>query len=207
MKHFIFDLDGTLIDTEQSVLKTWQKTLSEYGHKFSLSDLSCVLGVTTDIGLQRLNVTADGSFIDSWQDNYAEFAKEAGYFDGVIEMLLCLKNNGCSVGAVSSRCKKEYEDFFNDFDFDNIFDAVVLEEDTLNHKPHPEPLLKYMQLVKADKSDCIYIGDMPGDVQCANTAGITSALALWNGSEIICDQAKIILRSTDDVISLAGLSQ
>jgi beta-phosphoglucomutase-like phosphatase (HAD superfamily) len=65
MKHFIFDLDGTLIDTEQPVLKTWQKTLSEYGHKFSLSELRCVLGVTTDIGLQRLNATVDGTFIDS----------------------------------------------------------------------------------------------------------------------------------------------
>jgi HAD superfamily hydrolase (TIGR01549 family) len=165
MKHFIFDLDGTLIDTEQPVLKTWQKTLSEYGHKFSWSELRCVLGVTTDIGLQRLNVTVDGTFIDSWQVNYAEFAQEATYFDGVREMLLYLKNNGCSVGAVSSRCKKEYQDFFNDFGFEKIFDAVVLEEDTPNHKPHPEPLLKYLQLAKADKSDCIYIGDMPGDVQ------------------------------------------
>ena len=66
-----------------------------------------MLGVTTEIGFNRLNVTVDGTFIDSWQINYAEFAKEAGYFDGVREMLLCLKNNGCYVGAVFSRCKNE----------------------------------------------------------------------------------------------------
>jgi hypothetical protein len=66
-----------------------------------------VLGVTTEIGFNRLTVTVDGTFIDSWQINYAEFAKEAGYFDGVIEMLQYLKSNGCSVGAIFSRCKNE----------------------------------------------------------------------------------------------------
>ncbi|MFT4005689.1 MAG: HAD hydrolase-like protein [Lacrimispora sp.] len=34
-KHYIFDLDGTLIDTEDAILKTWQNTLKEYGYEYS----------------------------------------------------------------------------------------------------------------------------------------------------------------------------
>ena len=36
LKHYIFDLDGTLIDTENAILKTWQDTLKEYGYDYTL---------------------------------------------------------------------------------------------------------------------------------------------------------------------------
>lgn len=203
MKHFIFDLDGTLIDTERAVLKTWRKTLSEYGYDFSTEDLKCVLGVTSVIGLQRLNVEADENYMDLWQRNYADHAKDTDYFAGTKEMLLQLKQKGCTVGAVSSRCKKEYIDFFSDFDFEEIFDVVVLEDDTQSHKPNPEPLLKYLEIMKADKNDSIYIGDMPGDIECANSAGVISGLVTWNRSGVICKEAKLIFETPEEVTALA----
>ena len=107
-KNYIFDLDGTLIDTEQAVLKTWQFTLKEYGYDFSINDVRVVLGVTTDIGLQKLNATVDSEFINQWQKNYEVFASDSDYFAGAKEMLLKLKSLKCQVGAVSSRSKNEY---------------------------------------------------------------------------------------------------
>ncbi|WP_416906748.1 HAD hydrolase-like protein, partial [Paraclostridium bifermentans] len=47
------------------------------------------------------------------------------------------------------------------FNFRRIFlQLIVLEDDTENHKPYPDPLFKYMELTGADKDSCIYIGDM-----------------------------------------------
>lgn len=202
LKYFIFDLDGTLIDTEQAILKTWQQTLNEYGYTYSIEEIRCVLGVTTEIGLKKLGVIVDNDYTAKWQVNYSKHAKETGYFVGTKEMLLHLKEKGCSVGAVSSRSKKEYADFFSGFGFETIFDKVILEEDTVQHKPEPEPLYKYMELVGASKTECIYIGDMPSDIQCANNAGIVSGLVNWNGAGVVCEEAKMVFNSIEDVLAL-----
>mgnify|MGYP005773462543 CR=1 FL=1 len=202
-KTFIFDLDGTLIDTENAVLKTWQYTLNEYGYNASMEKIRVVLGVTTEIGLQRLGVKADDNYGSNWQKNYEKFAKDCDYFTGAKEMLMKLKSLGCILGAVSSRCKKEYEMYFNNFDFDILFDYVILEEDTIKHKPEPEPLLKFLEISNSNPKESIYIGDMPSDVQCANNAGITSAFVKWNGSNVDAIDADFVFKSTSEVIDLA----
>lgn len=203
-KNYIFDLDGTLIDTEQAVLKTWQFTLKEYGYDFSINDVRVVLGVTTDIGLQKLNATVDSEFINQWQKNYEVFASDSDYFAGAKEMLLKLKSLKCQVGAVSSRSKNEYAMYFNSFDFDKIMDFVVLEEDTEKHKPDAEPLLKFIEMSKSNPTESIYIGDMPTDVLCAKNAGITAALVKWNGSNVDGSNADLVFNSMDEVIVLAN---
>lgn len=201
-KHFVFDLDGTLIDTEKAVLNTWVQTLREYGYDFTLEDARVVLGVTTEIGLERLKAVVDDDYTTRWQKNYARYADEAEFFDGACKMLAKLKDKGCVLGIVSSRSRNEYDAFFSKFDLNQYFDIVVLEEDTLKHKPNPEPLKKYLELAGANKEECIYIGDMPGDICCANAAGITSGLAKWNGSDVVCNDADLIFNNMGEVIGL-----
>lgn len=200
---FIFDLDGTLIDTEKSVLKTWQMTLQEYGYNFSLDDVRVVLGVTTEIGLQKLNASVDSEFTSRWQKNYSSYAKDSDYFVGAKEMLLKLKSLKCHIGAVSSRSKVEYARYFNAFGFEELFDFVVLEEDTEKHKPEAEPLLKAIEISESNSNECIYIGDMPTDAQCAKNAKITAALVKWNGSNVDTSDADLVFNSTEEVIALA----
>lgn len=81
IKHIIFDVDGTIIDTEKAVLMAWQATLKEYGYDFLLDDVSAVLGVTTDVSLARLNVRVDDKFLYKWSDNYSVFADDTDYFE------------------------------------------------------------------------------------------------------------------------------
>lgn len=202
MKHFIFDLDGTLIDTEQAVLNTWQKTLADYGYHFSLAELRAVLGVTTETGLSRLNAQVDSEFVPRWQDNYTAFAKETSFFPGTREMLLTLRDKGCDLGIVSSRDCKEYQAFFSQFGLDKLFGTVILAEDTVRHKPDPDPILQYLKVTGAEPDQCIYIGDMPGDIICANRSGIASGLALWNQSGIVCPDARYRFSHVEDVLQL-----
>lgn len=204
LKHFIFDLDGTLIDSEEAILKTWQYTLKQYGYERSLEELRVVLGVTTEIGLQRLNAQVDQDYAVNWGENYGLFAGDANFFEGTKEMLEVLKEQGCSLGIVSSRNYQEYQDYFTKFDLDHLFTTKVLEEDTLLHKPNAEPLLKYMKLTGASKEECIYIGDMPSDINCANNAGVLSALVTWNRSGVQCDEAKVVFNSPSQVLEMVG---
>ena len=91
-KHIIFDLDGTLIDTETAVLKTWQCTLKQYGYTYTLDQIRIVLGVTTDIGIQRLKVEVDKDYAFKLQHNYQKYASQTKFFEGCEELLKELKD-------------------------------------------------------------------------------------------------------------------
>lgn len=200
--NLIFDLDGTLIDTENAVLKTWQLTLKKYHYRYSLDELRCVLGITTKSALNLLHVTVDAYFEQNWMKNYERFAAEADFFPGTKEMLSALKSCGCSTGVVTSRCRKEYNDYFGIFHLEKLFDRIVCADDTARHKPDPAPLYKYAKLEKADLSACIYIGDMPTDMECAKKAGIAAGLVLWNHSGILCREADFLFRTPDELLEL-----
>jgi HAD superfamily hydrolase (TIGR01549 family) len=198
-KHIIFDLDGTLIDTEEAVLKTWQFTLKEYRYDYSLDELKIVLGITTRKALEKLNAAVDEDFEKQWMRNYRKVADKMVFFDGVKEMLLSLKEQGCSLGIVTSRCRDEFNDYFRSFNLEELFTIIVCSDDTEKHKPDPEPLYKYAELANTDlescigdmpTESCIYIGDMPTDIECANLAGIASGLITWNNAGVICQEAK-----------------
>lgn len=199
-RHIIFDLDGTLIDTKEPILKTWQFTLRQYHYEYTMKDLEIVLGITTRKALEKLNIAADEEFEQHWMENYKRFSEQAVFFEGVKEMLQALKQKGRFLGIVTSRCKKEYEDYFSNFNLKEIFDLIVCADDTQRHKPNPDPLYKYVKLAKTELSSCIYIGDMPTDIECANSAGIASGLITWNQSGISCREADFVFRSPEDLL-------
>ena len=200
--HLIFDLDGTLIDTENAVLKTWKLTLKEYHYLYSLDELGCVLGITTKNALDLLHVTVGADFEQNWMKNYEKFAAEADFFPGTREMLSALKSRGFSLGVVTSRCRKEYHDYFGAFHLEELFGRIVCADETAKHKPDPDPVYKYAELEKADLSSCIYIGDMPTDMECAKKAGIAAGLVLWNHSGILCREADFLFRTPDELLEL-----
>lgn len=198
-RHIIFDLDGTLLDTEEAVLKTWQHTLQDYGYEFSLEELKTVLGITPESALKKLKITEYKDFWPRWLENHFQYVKEITFFDGITEMLQSLKRHGYSLGIVTSRTREEYNCYFRSFQLEDLFDIMILADDTKRHKPDPEPLYKYGELAGVPLRDCIYVGDMPTDIECANRAGVTSALAVWNGSQSLCREAKLLFRSPKEL--------
>ena len=87
-QHVIFDLDGTLIDSEEAVLKTWQQTLqAQVNRYFTLEALRVVLGITSKAALAKLQVDVKDDFEQHWIKQYERFAKEMKYFDGMEDML------------------------------------------------------------------------------------------------------------------------
>lgn len=201
-RHFVFDLDGTLIDTEHPVLLGWQKSLELKGCFLTLEQIKPMLGIPMETVLDMLNIPWEDSFVDLWMDCYETFADEACFFDGVPEMLDALKAAGCGIGAVTSRHRAEYDRYFPKFKLEKWMDYIVLKEDTALNKPNPEPLLRYMELAGATADETIYIGDMPSDAKCANRAGATSAIVTWNGATVDMSDAKLAIASPKDVIGM-----
>ena len=61
----------------------------------------------------------------------------------------------------------------------NLFDVVITGTDVLNLKPHPEPILKAIEILNLSKDSCVMVGDHPNDIIAANAADIRSIAILY----------------------------
>lgn len=120
-KNFVFDLDGTLIDTELSCLKNWQFTLEQIGKKYSLEHLKGIMGLPIPEATKKLDIKIGESFEADWIKNYSRFSKDMNFFDGIKEMLAGLKEKGINLGIVTSRKRRIHKLFQRFFFRKNVF--------------------------------------------------------------------------------------
>lgn len=201
----IFDIDGTIIDTEHAVLSSLQKLLSEeLNKKYSFEELRFALGIPGEVALKELGITNILESFNKWSIYLKEYFYYVKVFDDIVETIVKLKEMGVLIGIVTSETKEEFLNDFVPFGLSNYFNLVICADDTEKHKPDPEPILKFIELSGADKSKTIYIGDTKYDMNCAASAGVDFALALWGAKSSIGINANYILESPKQIIELTS---
>ncbi|MBU3183261.1 HAD family hydrolase [Clostridium estertheticum] len=201
--YIIFDVDGTLLDTEIAVLSSLQKLVSEELNKnYSFEELKFALGIPGEVALNKLGITNILECSEKWNVYLKEYFHHVKIFDDIKKSLVKLNEMGVSIGIVTSKTKEEFLNDFVPFGLSNYFKLVVCADDTEKHKPNPEPLLKFIELSEVDKSKTIYIGDTKYDLDCALGAGIDFALALWGAKSSIGIDANYILENPKQILEL-----
>lgn len=181
-KHVVFDVDGTLADTDGISQQALQELLFERtGERRDLSDLVFARGIPGAETLERLGID-DAGALARWDDLARAHADEVRLFPGVGEMLERLRSNGKTLGVVSSRRRDEYESTITPLGIDGFFSTKVLAEDTERHKPNPEPILEYLRRSGAKPGETIYVGDTEYDLLAARAAGVSFAFASWGAA-------------------------
>src|SRR5215217_3322904 len=103
-----------------------------------------------------------------------------GEFPGVEESLARLGSAGIKVAVVTSKRRLSVEMALKNFPgLRNVVDRFVTLEDTTEHKPNPEPLLRALELLGVSKERAAYVGDSPFDVEAAKAAGLASVAVSW----------------------------
>lgn len=185
---FIFDIDGTLINTEQAVLGSLQKLLkNNYKRSMNLQDLVFVLGIPGVVSLRQLGIDDVDQANECWNDLMKEYLHTIHVYDGIQEVLIELRERSILTGVVTSKTNQEFLDDFVPFGLVRDLPYAVCADDTELHKPYPEPLLKFLEISGAQAENSIYIGDTIYDYECARDAGIDFGLALWG-----CKQPEVI---------------
>lgn len=185
-RHFIFDIDGTLIDTEKtgvlSLIKTVKELMDvdmpyEQAYKF--------FGVPSGGVGAVLGYHEPAYFSHCWEQNFIALSDMIQPFEGVGQMLAAVKAARRTIGCVTSRNLFEFN---KDIHFQKLlhyFDCCITAEDSTTHKPEPGPILAFLDKVgatlgeKIDPRECIYIGDTISDEGCAHGAGCDFALVDW----------------------------
>lgn len=180
-KYIAFDVDGTLVDALTVAVRTLGEVLQEStGMTFSDDQLYKIMGLTNEDAFRSLGIDVSDDLIERWVQRQAECSSQITLFDGVKETLNELKRRGHVLGIVTSRSRGEYEADRRLFDdIEPFIDHIVLAEMTREHKPSPQPLLKFIELCGARPEETLYVGDTVWDMDCAASAGASGCAALW----------------------------
>ena len=201
-KHIIFDIDGTLIDTEEAILRSLQDTVRELLHKdIEKQELKFALGIPGSAALRKLGITNTERANDRWNEHLLKYRSRIRLFDGIPELLDSLNMNGYKLGIVTSKTRNEYTaDFAAPFALSGYFSTVICVEDAARPKPYPAPLLTYLNTAHIHAGDAVYIGDTVYDSQCAKNAGVDFGLAAWGNAEAQEIPANYLFKTPADVL-------
>ena len=206
IKAILFDIDGTLLDTEKQVIAGLQETLREQkGLQVTAEDLFYTLGIP---GKQVVADFADSDsesdqLLQSWESKMKINFKDVQIFPGIVDLLEGLREKGLLLAIVTSKNKSEFVDEVTPFGLNSYFQAVITASDTLKHKPNPEPILKGLDELQVLAEQAIYVGDAVYDLRSSKAAGTKFALATWGAkfhSEF--EQADYQLQYPQDLLQI-----
>ena len=172
IKTFLFDWDGTLVDSAHLGLIAFEKTFDELGVPFVHSVYEATYSPNwystyEALGLQKeLWNVAD----NLWIRHYGEQC--APLIEGVGETLLALHTKSYQLAIVTSGSRSRVSREVEQCVLREAFDVIICNEDIVNKKPHPEGLLNAMRAMDVDASQCAYVGDAPEDIEMGRSAKV-----------------------------------
>jgi pyrophosphatase PpaX len=180
----LFDFDGTLVDTTEMIFQSMRHaTSSVLGREdFTREELLANVGQPLPRQMEILDAEKAEFLLEAYRAHHEEHHDALiGEFPGVDEALYRLRAAGVRIVVVTSKRRRSVEMALEKFPgLDLVVDLFVTMEDTTEHKPHPEPLLKGLALAgDVPKDKAVYVGDSPFDVQAAKAAGLTSVAVSW----------------------------
>lgn len=181
-RYLLFDLDGTILDTNEIILRTFEYTLKEgLNYEVKRSELLKIFGEPLQKQMTCFCPERADELCKMYRDYYALHHTEwTRAFPGVQETLAMLKKEHIPMGVVTNKYRTPTEIALKEYGLMPYIDHIISGDEVQNTKPHPEPLLRGMELMHAIPETTLMIGDSPLDLEAAQRAGIQSALVGWN---------------------------
>ena len=195
--HYIFDFDGTLMDTQAVIMATIQATIRELRLPPRTTDeCRSIIGIRTDEAAHHLYPTApvsDAEFARCFRANYARLRAEAHeqLFPGVREGLEQLRTRGSGMAIASSRREDSLRDYLSGLGILHWFGMIVGAESVQHGKPAPDPALLVLDKMGWEGRDTLMVGDADVDILMGRAAGCrTCAVTYGNGTRQALEAAR-----------------
>ncbi|WP_461214251.1 HAD family hydrolase [Lacticaseibacillus sp. GG6-2] len=205
MSTFIFDIDGTLIDSVPAYLKGLQKTMRRHGREYALEELTFSNGIPSTETAAHLGFTGDAAqaLIDEWIEDSKPFSAAVDWIPGMPETMQALRQKGHRLGIVTSKDAAEFDLDNAKYHFTDYVDTRIVAHDAKRNKPYADPILLALDRLDGQLQDAVYIGDTKTDSLAAQNAGVRFALATWT-SKPTADLEPIAyaLKKPEDLLTL-----
>jgi HAD superfamily hydrolase (TIGR01509 family) len=200
----LWDMDGTLIDSEESWMRAEQALAVKYSSNWTHDDGIDLIGLSlldsTIIMKQRMGIhdLSEDQITDFLTDEVlSSLRSEIPWRSGARELLLELRAKGIKTALVTMSMRRMALEVVNAIGFD-AFDLVIGGDDVQNGKPHPEPYLVAASKLGVEIEDCVAFEDSPNGLASAEASG-AKAVAVENLLQIQQKAGRIIWNSLEGV--------
>ena len=181
--HICFDLDGTLVDSSETILESTKAALDKLKISYSIPEEA----FTNMIGMHfvdifeelKIDVPDFEKFISIYKGLYFDFMDSSVLYPDVSEILFFLNKKKIKVSLLTTKVQDQAEKIIDHFNLRSSFDYLMGRRDGLAHKPSPEPLLHICKELKVESVETVIVGDTELDVQCGKNAGSRTCGVLY----------------------------
>lgn len=188
MKLALFDVDGTLMDSQAMIVASLSAAFTAEG--LALPSRPQMLGV---VGLSLVNAMAvllpEGEaarherLAQAYKEAFWSYRASQSYpelpFDGAFDMLRRLQARGdVLIGIATGKAQRGVRHIIDQFGLEGVF-ATIQTSDDAPSKPHPDMVLQGMREVGVDPEDTVMIGDAVFDIEMAHAAGVKPIAVSW----------------------------
>ena len=206
IKYYLFDLDGTLVDTAPDFHAGINRLRLANGlPAMAYEPIRAVVseGAKAVVRTGFPNIAPDSDAAEQLRlaflaDYIEHLADTSVVFAGLDESLRLLERQGIVWGVVTNKSSTYTRPLMQALGLAARSAATVSADEVVNSKPHPEPLLKAAGMAGVDAKDCIYVGDHARDIEAGRRAGMLTVAVGWGylpavdshttwAADVVCD--------------------
>ena len=208
-KTYIFDLDGTLLNTLGDLAASTNYALRQYGMpEHTIDDVRRFVG--NGVGKLIERAIPEGLANPQYEDVLATFRKHymlhsldtTAPYPGIESLLHSLRSHGCNVAVVSNKFYNATVELCRHFFADTV-EVAIGERENIRRKPAPDTVFEAMRQLGVSGEDTVYVGDSDVDVATARNSGIPCISVLWGFRDrdfLIEHGAPTFVNTPEDII-------
>lgn len=207
LKLFVFDLDGTLTESSETIYQTTIKTFEHFGRTVYLpkEELDKRIGehFQTIFDAMQIHVDDIEEFINVYKTIYFDFIDTTELYPDVELTLSTLKKNGKKIALLTTKAQDQAQRILHHFKLNKYFDEIMGRRNGMGHKPSPEPLEFICNSLSVFPEETLMIGDSELDVQCGKNAGAKTCAVTYGyrPKEILTkENPNYIIKNISDLI-------
>ncbi len=220
IKCVIFDLDGTIAQTNELIFETFNYISQKYtGRKFSNEEIPVLFfGPPEEGGIRKLlqffssneevlkNLDSfTESAVREFYSYYERNHDKAKVYAGIKDLLSFLKEKGIKLAIFTGKGKVTTSITLRKLGIEKFFDVVITGDDVKQHKPSGEGIRKIIDILGLKPDEVILVGDAVSDVKAGKEAGVKIISALWDsyGKEKVIElKPDFVVYSVDELKKL-----
>ncbi|MFP4200687.1 MAG: HAD-IA family hydrolase [Clostridia bacterium] len=182
---YLFDLDGTLVDSARRIRSTLRKTLQNcLGLSPDEDEIAGHTGVSLADIMRSYEPKRVEELVEYYRDYYASIGPTPP-FPGIVDILRSLRERDCRLAVVTTKGRESAEDHLREADLVDYFPVVITSNEVTHPKPSPEPVELALSLLRSSPRRAIMIGDARADILSGKSAGTLTGWARWGTDRLL----------------------
>ena len=177
----VFDVDGTLLDTNYLHVLAWWESFLAAGEEVSCFDIHRNIGRGSDDLVRQLLGRDDESIVAGHSERWAPLRERMIPFHGAADLVRECARRGLRVVWATSGSQEDVEDFRKKLGCDDVVDQIVNSGDVEHSKPAPDIVCAALDAAGVSPDRAVMVGDTAYDIRAAKAAGVACIGLLGGG--------------------------